>query len=144
MGLPFLTLGWWFHTHKVPVWFIVVSITCWVFAILYSHLGMYDMEWDCYPLDFLGACGGTYCLYLFSKLLSRLKYLPRLFAMLGIWSLAIMCFHNLELDCHLGNHVMALFSIEFPVWGKFVFRYFLTIAMAAIAVKTPVIKKVFV
>ena len=143
-GLPFLTLGWWFRTHKIPVWIIVICIICWILAILFSHLGMYDIEWDCYPIDFLGACGGTLCLYLLSKLLSRLKVLPRLFAVLGVWSLAIMCFHNLEIDCHLGNHVMALFPFTLPVWGKFVFRYILTIAMAAIAVKTPVLKKVFV
>ncbi len=143
-GLPFLTLGWWFRTHKIPVWIIVICIICWILAILYSHLGMYDIEWDCYPIDFLGACGGTLCLYFLSKLLSRLTVLPRLFAVLGVWSLAIMCFHNLEIDCHLGNHMMALFPFTLPVWGKFVFRYILTIAMAAIAVKTPVLKKVFV
>ena len=142
-GLPFLTLGWWFRTHRIPIWLIIICIICWVLAVLYSHLGMYDMEWDCYPIDFLGACGGTYCLYILSRLLSKLKFLPKVLAMLGIWSLAIMCFHNLELDCHLGNHVMALFPFEFPIWGKFAFRYLLTIAMAAVAVKTPVLKKVF-
>lgn len=143
MGLPFLTLGWWFRTHKIPFWLIIICIICWVLAVLYSHLGMYDMEWDCYPIDFLGACGGTYCLFIFSRLFSKLKILPKVLSILGTWSLAIMCFHDLEMYCHLGNHVMALFPFEFPIWGKFVFRYLLTIAMAAIAVKTPVLKKVF-
>ncbi len=143
-GLPFLTLGWWFRTHKIPKWLIIICVICWFLAIRFSHLEMYDIEWDCYPIDFLGACGGTLCLYFLSKLLSKLNVLPRVFAVLGVWSLAIMCFHNLELDCHLGNHIMALFPFTLPVWGKFVFRYLLTIAMAAIAVKTPVLKKVFV
>ena len=144
MGLPFLTLGWWFRSHKIPVWLIMTCIICWVLAMFYSHIDMYEMEWDCYPVDFLGACGGTYCLYLLSKLLSKLHFLPKVLAILGIWSLAIMCFHDLELNCHLGNHFMALFPFEFPVWGKYVFRYLLTIAMAAVAVNTPVVKKVFV
>ena len=144
MGLPFLTLGWWFRTHKIPVWFIVTCIICWVLAMIYSHIDMYEMEWDCYPIDFLGACGGTYCLYILSRLLSKLKFLPKVLAMLGIWSLAIMCFHDLELDCHLGNHLMALLPFSLPVWGSFAFRYLLTISMAAVAVNTPVVKKVFV
>ena len=144
-GLPFLTIGWWAKTHKIPVWIIILCIICWIIAILYSHLGMYDMDWGCYPLDFPGACGGTFCLYFISRFINQhLGILPRLFATLGIWSLAIMCFHNLEIDCHLGNHVMALFPFTLPVWCKFVFRYILTIAMAAIAVKMPVLKKVFV
>lgn len=145
MGLPFLTLGWWARTHKIPAWFIVICVICWVVAVLYSHLGMYDMEWSCYPLDFLGACGGTFCLYFVSKFLGKhLRFLPRGLACLGIWSLAIMCFHNLELDCHLGNHAMSLIPFALPVWGKYAFRYLLTIALAAVAVHTPILKRLFV
>ena len=144
-ALPFLTIGWWVRSHKIPVWLIVVCIVGWVGAIAYSHLGMYDFEWDCYPLDFIGACGGTYCLYLFSRLIGKyLKVIPRAFAILGIWSLAIMCFHDLETHCRWGNHVMALFPLALPLWGKYVFRYSLTIALAAVAVHTPVLKKLFV
>ncbi len=144
-ALPFLVVGWWARTHIIPVWFFVVCIICWVIAVAYSHLGMYDMDWGCYPLDFLGACGGTFCLYLVSRLLSRhFVFLSRVFAILGIWSLAIMCFHDVELSCHLGNHIMALLPFTLPIWWKFVFRYFLTIGLAVIAVKTPVVRKVFV
>ena len=145
MGLPFLTIGWWARTHKIPVWFILVCIVCWVVAVLYSHLGMYDMEWDCYPLNFLGALGGTFCLYFVSKFLGRyFRVLPRVLAILGIWSLAIMCFHNLELDCHLGNHAMSVIPFAIPVWGKYVFRYLLTVGLAALAVHTPGLKRLFV
>lgn len=144
MGLPFLTIGWWARTHKIPVWIIVGCIICWIVAIFYSHVGMYDMEWGCYPLDFLGACGGSFCLYYFSKYLSsHLHILSKIFAVLGVWSLAIMCFHNLELDCHLGNHFLALFPFTMPSWGAYVFRYLLTIALAAAAVKTPLLKRVY-
>ena len=119
MGLPFLTIGWWARTHRIPVW--------------------------CYPLNFLGALGGTFCLYFVSKFLGKyLRVLPRVLAILGIWSLAIMCFHNLELDCHLGNHAMALIPFALPVWGKYVLRYLLTLGLAALAVHTPVLKRLFV
>lgn len=143
-ALPFVAIGWRIRTHRPPLWIIIICIICWILAVFYSHLGMYDIEWHCFPLDFLGACGGTFVLYLFSKFLSKVPILSRAFAILGVWSLAIMCFHNLEMDCHLGNHFMALFPFVFPIWGKYVFRYLLTIALAAVAVKLPVIRRIFV
>lgn len=143
-ALPFVTIGWWFRTHKVPVWFILVCLICWILAVIYSHLDMYDMNWGCYPLDFLGALGGTFCLFFLSRCISRyIAFLAKPFATLGIWSLAIMCFHNLEMSCHLGNHVMALLPFPIPIWGRFVFRYMLTIALAAAAVYAPGLKKIF-
>jgi len=106
---------------------------------------MYGFIWKCYPLDVLGAIGGTFCLYYLCKLINNYcNIFAKGFSVLGTISLAIMCFHDLEINCHLGNHVMALFPFTLPVWGKFVFRYLLTIAMAAVAVKTPVLKRVFV
>lgn len=143
-ALPFLTIGWWTKNHKMPIWVIVICIICWVIAIIYSHLGMYDMDWGCFPLDFLGACGGSIFFYFISKLISQhLGLLSKVFAILGVWSLAIMCFHDVETHCHIGNHIMALFPVVIPMWGKFLFRYLLTIALAAIAVNMPFIKKVF-
>ncbi len=143
-ALPFVTLGWWFRTHIVPKWVIVSCIGCWIAALCFSHLVMYDFEWGCFPLDFLGACGGTFCVLLLSRLIcSKTAPAARLFATLGIWSLAIMCFHDIETHCHIGNHVMALIPVSFPVWTKYLFRYVLTIAVAAIAVRLPLIKKVF-
>jgi len=143
-ALPFVTLGWWLRTHPLPIWAQLICIAGWIAAIIWSNLDMYGFIWKCYPLDFIGACGGTFCLYWLSRLLNRyLKPLSAILSVLGIWSLAIMCFHNLEIDCHLGNHVMALFPFTFPVWGKYLFRYLLTIAMAAAAVKLPVLKKIF-
>ena len=143
-ALPFVTLGWWFRTHSIPIWFITICIVCWVAAILYSHLTMYELEWGFFPLDFLGACGGSFCLYFLSRFISaKIHPLNSILALLGVWSLAIMCFHNLEMSCHLGNHLMALSPVALPLWCKFVFRYFVTIALAAIAYYTPAIRRIF-
>ena len=143
-ALPFVTIGWWFRTHAIPKWLVIVCIGCWITALFFSHLGMYDIDWGCFPLDLLGACGGTLVIYMISKFIcGKLKATAKVFAILGIWSLGIMCFHNLETHCHLGNHVMALIPVSLPVWGKYLFRYLLTIAMAAIATKLPVLKRIF-
>lgn len=143
--LPFVTLGWWFRAHKVPVWLAVICVVCWIVAIVYSNLVIYDFIWGCYPLDVMGACGGTICLYWISKLLDRyLNPVAIVFAVLGVWSLAIMCFHDLEMYCRLGNHFMGLFHLSLPIWGRYLFRFLLTIGLAGLAVRLPIIKRLFV
>lgn len=144
-ALPFVTIGWWAKSHNIPQWIKIVIIIAWPIAILFSKVVMYDMTWQCYPLDVLGACGGTYCFYLLCDFLEHnCKLLSKIFASLGVWSLAIMCFHHFELQSHLTNHILALTSISFPAGIKYVFEYVFTIGMATIVVHTPKIKKIFV
>lgn len=144
-ALPFVTIGWWFRAHTPSRIFQVICILCWIIAIQYSRLDMYGFIWTCYPLDVLGAIGGTFCMYHLCKLLDNYcNIIAKGFSILGTISLAIMCFHDIEINCHLGNHVMALFPVILPVWGKYVFRYLLTIVMAAISIKIPVLNRVFV
>ncbi len=144
-ALPFVTIGWWFRSHHIPRWLVLGCIVCWILCILYYRLVMYDFIWDCFPLNVLGACGGTICLFWISKLIDHyLDFVSRILAILGIWSLSIMCFHDLEMYCHLGNHIAALSPFVIPIWGSFAFRYLLTIALAGIAVNTPFVKKIFV
>ena len=143
-ALPFVTIGWWFRSHRIPLSLIITCVLCWFIAIFSSELNMYGFVWNCYPLDVLGACGGTICLFFFSKLLNRfMKPIAFLLSILGIWSLAILCFHDLEINCHLGNHFMAFLPFALPGWGKYVFRYLITIVFAGISIKLPVLKKVF-
>lgn len=144
IALPFVTIGWWVRNHEIPLWLKITLVLCWIAAIIFSTMNMYEYEWRFYPLDVLGACGGTYCLYLISKWISdHFKFTTKSFAYLGICSLAIMCFHDIEMYCHLGNHVIALFPVSFPEWAYYIFRYVLTVALAMIAIKTPIIKRLF-
>lgn len=144
IALPFVTIGWWVKEHQIPSWLKIGIVVCWIAQICFSELAMYDYDWGCYPLDVLGACGGTYCLYMICKWISNhFKITTKSFAYLGICSLAIMCFHDIEMYCHLGNHVIALIPISFPKWAYYVFRYILTITLAMVAIKTPLIKRLF-
>ena len=106
---------------------------------------MYSFTWTCYPLNVVGACGGSYCLYLLSQFIKeKMNIIAKVLAVLGLWSLAIMCFHYIEITCRLGNHVLALFPISFPLWAKECFRYIFTIGVAGISVNIPIIKKIFI
>ena len=147
--LPFVAIGWWCRNNKIPMWLKIVAVLAWIAAIIFSKIDIYSYSFGCYPLDVVGACGGTYVFYLLSKLVYKLdgnkwlRWLPKAFIYLGEISLAIMCVHCFEISSHFGNHLKALLGLEFSHWGMYVWRYGLTIAIAAIIVKLPFFKKIF-
>ena len=144
-ALPFVTIGWWIKKHPFPLWLNLLAIGCWIAAIFFSRLEMYTFTWGCYPLDILGAYGGTYCVYWLSKWMGTyFKHLPRFFAFLGTISLAIMCAHCFEIDSHLGTHTLSWAGGGFPDWLVFVWRYALTIGLAIVLVHIPRVKSFFV
>lgn len=144
-ALPFVTIGWWCRTHRIPLWLKIAVVTCWIFDLIFTGMDMYSYTWHCYPLNMLGACGGSYCLYLFSRLIKEnIHFLAKALAVIGVWSLAIMCFHYIEITCRLGNHVIALFPISLPLWVKECFRYIFTIGLAGVSVNIPIFKKLFI
>lgn len=144
MALPFVTIGWWFRSHKIPLWLKIIAVVGWVLAVVFSELDMYSFLWKCWPLDVLGACGGTYCVYLISKSLKDyLSILPRVFAYLGVVSLAIMCVHHFEMTSNMGNHVLALFFVDVPRWAAYVWRYVFTILVAIALTRIPFVKRIF-
>ncbi len=145
MALPFVTIGWWVREHPFPLWLNLLAIGCWIAAICFSGLEMYTFTWKCYPLDVLGAYGGTYCVYWVSKWMSTyLKPVSKVFAYLGLLSLAIMCVHCFEMDSHLGNHIRSAVGIEMQIWVFYVWRYVLTILLAIVLVHIPKVKNLFV
>lgn len=145
MALPFVTIGWWVKNHPIPLWLKIVAVVCWIVAICFSKLDMYSFTWNCYPLDVLGACGGTYCVYLLSMGTKKyLKITTKVLSALGMWSLAIMCVHCFEMYAHLGNHVKALVGFEFGEWPMFAWRVVLTLGLAIMLVHIPKVKKLFV
>lgn len=145
MALPFVTIGWWVKEHPIPLWLKIVAVVCWVVAICFSRMEMYTFTWKCYPLDVLGACGGTYCVYLLSMGIKKyLKITTRVLSALGVWSLAIMCVHCFEMYAHLGNRLRAMTGIELGQWPMFAWRLILTLSMAILLVHIPKVKKLFV
>ncbi len=145
VALPFVTIGWWVRNHPVPSWLKWIAVGCWVVAIVFSELDMYSFTWKCFPLDLVGACGGTICLYWIAKAIGKhFRLVGKVLAYLGVISLAIMCVHCFELASHLGNHTKALVGFNLPVWGTFVWKYVLTIGLAVGLVNLPVVKKLFV
>ncbi len=145
MALPFVTIGWWVKSHPVPMWLKIVAVACWIVAICFSRMEMYTFTWKCYPLDVLGACGGTYCIYLLSLVIKKyMRITSKVLSALGVWSLAIMCVHCFEINAHLGSRLWALTGVEVGQWPMFAWRLVLTLGLAILLVHIPKVKNLFV
>lgn len=148
VSLPFVAIGWWLRNYKVkiPIYVKLFLVVCWLYVIVKMIVvDMYDYRWDCYPLNVLGALGGTYVLYVISLFINKnLKYTTKLLSYLGFISLAIVCFHNFEIDTRLRNHILAFFpGIPFPYYFKVFFSYMITMIMAVAATKLPVLRIIY-
>lgn len=143
-ALPFVTLGYEWRHIQLPVWGILILVAFWIASLLFSQLDMYGFIWGIYPITFLGACGATWLLYALCRLCNR--YLPsvgKVFAWLGVASLAIMCMHQVEYATHLGNRLRAFLNIDMSMPVLYLWRYFLTLLLAAACMYIPGIKKLF-
>ena len=145
-ALPFVVLGWWLRTHKAPLWLCLIAVLCWGVALFFlPTMDMYSFTYSHYLLNALGACGGTYVVYFVSRLIAQhTRFAARLFSYLGVISLAIMCVHCFEIDCHFGNHLRVALGLDLSAGWLYVWRYALTIALAVVLVHIPKVKKLFV
>jgi len=144
--LPFVAFGWWIRRHNLPWYIWGCLVICWGVALLFSKLDLYTYTMNCYPVDVLGGIGGTFVLYLLSKVIVKAKesWVLKCIQYLGGISLAIMCVHDFEIASHLGNHLRAAIGWDMPIWGLYVWRYSITIVLAIALTKIPKIKSIFV
>ena len=105
---------------------------------------LYDCRMDCYPLDLIGACGGTYIVYWISRQIAKYtNFLCRTLALFGISSLAFISFHYVEINGAVGNHILNLLHIDVS-WGwQYIIRYSATLVLAIVAMYIPGLKKIF-
>ena len=117
-----------------------VIVLCWIAALIWSDMDIYCMVFKCYPLDIVGAIGGTFCLYLLCRAISKyMKYTGRFLAYIGTISLIILCVHHVDLMTHMANHIRAAFGLpELSMWWMYVYRYILTVIVTAVIASMPV------
>lgn len=137
-AMMFYLIGDWLRNHKVSNGLIVVCMICWVISILYSHISMVRCHYELYPIDILGACGGTAFIYWFSYCCSKTK-INSVLVWLGVNSLVILCFHLIEMNCKLCGylHIPDVFYYQFPV--KFAF----CVLMTWLCYKTEFTRRIF-
>lgn len=100
--------------HKTIVTLCCVPI--FIFCIFYSELFMVKCHYKYYPLDIIGACGGTYLFYKLSTYIvqSKSKYIKSFLTWFGVNSLIVLSFHTIELHRELWNmfHIPNLWYLQ--------------------------------
>jgi fucose 4-O-acetylase-like acetyltransferase len=144
-ALAFYVVGWYIHNHPKPWWVYILSVLVWPFAILYGHVALDCCCIDYYLLSFIGACGGTYMVYLlckaYSYLRSKVHLTLSIIGWIGINSLAILCMHELEMYSDIMNSIQCRlpYVSVFMGYGEIV----IAIIMAYILLKMPYLKEIY-
>ena len=151
-ALAFYAVGWYVHHHPMPWCVYVFCVIAWPFAIMYGCVNIESCTMQYYPLSFIGACGGTYVVYMlckgWSKVLSSINSLnikhssfhitsPIMWC--GMYSLPILCMHDFLLYSDLMNSIM----LRIPYGGPLVWGGVLAVVMAFIVLRIPILNKAY-
>ena len=151
-ALAFYAIGWYVHKHPMPWWVYVMCVIVWPVAIYYGNVELESAYLAYYPLSFIGACGGTYVIYLlckaWSKVLSSINSInikqhtfriTSPLAWCGMYSLPILCMHTFEMHSDLYYSVICRLPITYErAWGGVI-----AILFAWIILKIPYLKEVY-
>lgn len=99
---------------------------------------MVTCHYELYPVDVLGACGGTVFFYWVSICCNKTK-LNSIFVWLGVNSLVILCFHLIELNCGLCERL----RIPYDFFYQFPFKFLFCVVMTWMCYRLEFTKKVF-
>ncbi len=147
-AVAFYAVGWYVHKYPVPWWVYAISVVVWPLAIRHGQVALDCCCMTYYPLSFVGACGGTYMIYLLCKGVSQIRtYIKErivslpgsLIGWCGIYSLPILCMHELEMYSDIYYSVMCRLPISCErAWGGVI-----AILFAYIVINTPILKDVY-
>lgn len=143
-ALAFYAVGWYIHNHLQPWWIYGISVVVWPFAIVFGGVGIDSCTMNIYPLSLIGACGGTYAVYLLCKgwtrvinsltlnITSPLKWC-------GMYSLPVLCMHAFEMHSDMYYSVMCRLPICCErAWGGVI-----AILFAWLLIRVPYLKEVY-
>lgn len=109
-------------SRRMPAWLLAALVVAWGVEFVRARIDMASVTYGFFPLDVAGACGATWVVWLVSSKVGRSGgAAARIMAWVGMNSMAILCFHLIDLDTdilgHLGIRSPALkFLAEVPLW----------------------------
>lgn len=121
-ALPFFWVGTLWKNKHVPNLAMFILIICWFISYFYSYIYLVSCDYGLYPIDILGACGGTLFFYNIAKYISKIQWLANIFIWLGMNTLSILCFHAISINntifVHLGIYnifIIVIIKMSFPI-----------------------------
>lgn len=149
-ALGFYAVGWYIHRHPMPWWVYALCVVAWPFAMMYGYVGIDSCSVNLYPLSFIGACGGTYVIYLLCKawgnVINKINIkhntsnIVTPLTWCGVYSLPILCMHDFLIYSDLLNSIM----LRIPYGGPLVWGGALAVVLAFIVLRIPIINKAFI
>ena len=103
-----------FDPHALRPAHVVVAAAVWAAALAVDHGRMYVVSsyFGCLPADVAGALAGTVVICWLSAKLEGIAWASAPLRYLGIFSMPVMCFHLIELNCVPWWDYAALFELE--------------------------------
>lgn len=141
--LTFLSIGYLAKQKLFPNWAFWLALICWPVSAYFSGMEVADCRYQMYPLDVLGACGGTLFMWWIANQIKRWSVLSIAFVWFGVNSLIVLCFHNFEWFSAISYSVVV--HVPFDIHGNWMilFRFVMTLAMVLLAIQIPVVRDVY-
>lgn len=141
--LVFLCIGWMAKKYKVSRWVAALAVLCWPFSVLFSSFDMAGCIYHCYPLNVIGSCGGTVCLWWLALQIKKVGIVARPLTWCGMYTLVILCFHNFEMFSSISYSLVIHSHFELEGLPMFMFRMIVTVFMAAAVIRIPYLRKLY-
>lgn len=134
--------------NSLPIWCMCFLALSWALALWIGGMNLESCSYKIYIIDVLGACGATYIIGWFLKVLYiKMKDVFLINVCLciiiwcGLYSLVILCMHTLEMySGFLYSVVCRLSFLRFLLgYGQI----FIAIVMSYILIKIPVLKVIY-
>lgn len=143
-AVMFIAIGWFFNHHTMPKWLIALCIIVWPVAMVFSHMGMASMVYQCLPLDVVGSMGGTLVMYyLCTFLYPRTQKVESILCWCGMMSLTILCMSHFIVLSDIPNTILIRIPfIHDRMWINAI-ETPLCFVMATIVSHLPILNKIF-
>lgn len=151
VGVAFYAIGYFVRCVKLPKWFFVLCLMCWPLSIIFGGIDMMFCYFKIYPLDILGACGGTYAIYLLCGFFCKFHCSESLIIKLpfeflswcGLYSLAVLCMHAIDQMSDSFIVLANMLPFELGGWGMIIFRTLMALFLGWVVVNVPGVKKIY-
>lgn len=116
-AVAFIMIGVYLKDHGLNKGLLLLMLIAWIVSITFFDLALSICEFSNYPIQVLGATGGTIAFYYLSKLISKNRMICLVLSLFGVNSMAILCMHTIESHTIIWRFLpMPHFSILPVVW----------------------------
>lgn len=105
-ALIFYYIGNYVKTYGIHKFYLIAAVVCWCIALKYSHMVMAFCHYELYPIDVVGACGGTFVVVAISKFIERFyRKGAYVLGWFGKYSLIVLCMHYVEIQIAVNDRI---------------------------------------